>query len=641
MCLRIVSKSLFLPSSLPLHKTHSKEIQHMFLQKQKISKPFCFMLLLLAIFALTCLRPAHAVDPRLGDQLYTLRAQDTADIREILQNIVSRQGMSLVLSPEVNGKFSRAGKFKTRELFDQIIRDFSLLPYFDGSVTYIYAAQEVQSRTFALSPDSVAKVIGTMSQMRITDSRNTFRVNNNDGILFVSGAPRYVADVAELVRATQSLATNSPAVIRFFPLKYAWANDETITFNNREIVVPGVASTLRRLIYSGGGGSAVRQGAADGAERNVAPMAEPKLRSDPSRPNPERKVLPGMPSPEETGGAVAKPVSYESNRLVNLYDSASIEADRRTNGIIIRDSVERMALYEELLKSLDVEPIQVEIQAMIVDVDLNKLKSLGVNWNVKWRNGFQGSGFSANPVTNPLDGKPNYASTALANLPFASGLNFAGILGNDKNFLLSINALAQDDAARIVSRPQVTTLANVEAVIDELQTAYVSVSSAYVTDLYRVTTGTALKVVAHPIIDGDTKKIRLFLSIEDGRFPASTPDQPAIGRTVPFVERATINTQTILFEGESLLIGGLVREKSSTDVTKIPLLGDIPVLGNLFKTQSTSKERKERLFLISPRIVPTNRTPIKDAAFIEKPSVPLIVNVPIKGPTPGDGEPKP
>jgi type III secretion protein C len=631
---------------MSFHKIHIKENQPMLPQKQKLITTF-WLAILLSMLAFASTRAAVAAEPRLGDQLYTLRAQDTTDIRDILQNILSRQGMVVVLSDQVKGKFSRAGKFKTRDLFDSIIKDFSLLPYFDGSgVVYIYSAQEVISRTFALNPASVSRVVTNMAQMRITDARNTFRVSTGDGLLFVSGAPRFIAEVEELVRATQFVSNTSPPVIRYFPLKYAWANDETISFNNREIVVAGVATTLRRLIYAGAAGGARQGGAGDAAERGTSVSTEPKLRSDPSRPNIDRKTLPGIPPVEESSGAGNKPVSYEPNRTAGLYDTASIEADRRTNGIIIRDSAERMQFYEELLKSLDVEPVQVEIQAMIVDVDLNKLKKLGVNWAVKWRK--EGFGFntdSRNPNLRPDEAPngrtPNYTATTLSNLPFASGLNFAGILGGADNFLYSINALAQDDAARVVSRPQVTTLSNVEAVIDELQTAYVSVAGSYSTDLYRVTTGTALKVVAHPIIDGNTKKIRLFLSIEDGRFPDKFPDQPALGRTIPFVEKATINTQTILFEGESLLIGGLVREKSSSDVVKVPLLGDIPFLGNLFKNTTTSRERKERLFLISPRIVATNRTPVSDAAFIEKPAVPPIVNRPLVGPTPGDGEPKP
>jgi type III secretion protein C len=626
-----------------IHKIHTKENLAMLTQKQKLFAPYCFAVLF-TLLAVASVRPAAAAEPRLGDQLYTLRAQDTTDIRDILQNILSRQGMVVVLSDQVKGKFSRAGKFKTRELFDSIIRDFALLPYFDGSgVVYIYSGQEVISRTFALNPASVSRVITNMAQMRITDSRNTFRVNNADGILFVSGAPRYIAEVEELVRATQFVSNTSPPVIRYFPLKYAWANDETISFNNREIVVAGVATTLRRLIYAGVAGGMRQGGTGDAAERGggaMAPVAEPKLRSDPNRPNVDRKTLPGMPPAEDISSGAAKPVAYEQSRTGGLYDSASIEADRRTNGIIIRDAAERMQFYEELLKSLDVEPVQVEIQAMIVDVDLNKLKSLGVNWAVKWRR--EGFGFNTNAVPNLRpDGTPNYNSSTLASLPFASGLNFAGILGGADNFLYSINALAQDDAASIVSRPQVTTLSNVEAVIDELQTAYVSVAGSYATDLYRVTTGTALKVVAHPIFDNNTKKIRLFLSIEDGRFPDKFPDQPALGRTIPFVEKATINTQAILFEGESLLIGGLVREKSSSDVVKVPLLGDIPFVGNLFKNTKTSRERKERLFLISPRIVAANRTPVADASFLEKPAVAPLVNRPLIGPTPGDGEPKP
>ena len=73
------------------------------------------------------------------------------------------------------------------------------------------------------------------------------------------------------------------------------------------------------------------------------------------------------------------------------------------------------------------------------------------------------------------------------------------------------------------------------------------------------------------------------------------------------VERSSINTQALIVAGESLLIGGMVRERTSEGVQKVPFLGDIPVLGNLFKTTNNVAERVERLFLISPRLVPARR----------------------------------
>ncbi|HEY8878611.1 MAG TPA: EscC/YscC/HrcC family type III secretion system outer membrane ring protein, partial [Roseateles sp.] len=71
---------------------------------------------------------------------------------------------------------------------------------------------------------------------------------------------------------------------------------------------------------------------------------------------------------------------------------------------------------------------------------------------------------------------------------------------------------------------------------------------------------------------------------------------------LPIVERSGINTQALISEGESLLIGGMVRDSSTAGVDKVPLLGDIPVLGNLFKTQRKGGQRIERMFLITPRL---------------------------------------
>ena len=72
--------------------------------------------------------------------------------------------------------------------------------------------------------------------------------------------------------------------------------------------------------------------------------------------------------------------------------------------------------------------------------------------------------------------------------------------------------------------------------------------------------------------------------------------------TLPVVNRSSVNTQALIFEGESLLVGGIVRESTTSDETKVPFLGDLPVIGALFRTRGTSTGRVERLFLIQPRL---------------------------------------
>ena len=401
-------------------------------------------------------------------------------------------------------------------------------------------------------------------------------------------------------------------MVRFFPLKFAWASDVTITYNNKDIVLPGVATTLRRLMNLGSSRSIA---VFDAIER-PAQNTETKLRGQGMRSEGRASRGPADPtidSPASVDAMVtSRPSAADITRSVGGFDSASVEADRRTNGILVRDSVERMQSYEELIRSLDVEPMQVEIQAMIIDVDQNKLDELGVGWG--------GRSGGTNPrTTGSFNVKPNSRGISLGLPGQVGGVNISGILTGDGKFNATLSALAETGAARVVSRPQIVTLANVEAILEAKETVYVRVAGAYDVDLFRVNAGTSLKVVPHFIGDGDNRKVRLFITIEDGVI-----SPPAVGagpETPPVVNEARVSTQVILMEGESLLLGGLTREKTNRGVTKIPILGDIPYLGSLFKYQTNSSERRERLFLISPRLVPANRVPVKDTAFIEKPSV--------------------
>ena len=146
------------------------------------------------------------------------------------------------------------------------------------------------------------------------------------------------------------------------------------------------------------------------------------------------------------------------------------------------------------------------------------------------------------------------------------------------------------------------TLSNVEALYDTTKSFYVKVQGRNEVDLFRVEAGTTLRVTPHVFKEGNDVRIKLLVQIEDGDF-----DFERSVDTMPTVNRSAINTQALIMAGESLLIGGMTREKSSEGVTKVPFLGDIPVLGNLFKTTERGGEHKERLFLISPRLVPARR----------------------------------
>lgn len=247
-----------------------------------------------------------------------------------------------------------------------------------------------------------------------------------------------------------------------------------------------------------------------------------------------------------------------------------------------------MEEYARLIAALDIEPEQIEIEATIIDLNTDRLRELGVNWRVQGSDAAGGFG-DGTPLDREL-------------VPGGDGLNegtggiVSLVLGDSTQFLSRIRALEEQGAARVVSKPHVMTLSNVEALLNTSSTFFVRVASREDVDLFNVSVGTTLRVTPHVFESASGTRIKLRVNVQDG----STTDRSV--DDIPIVERSTINTQALIDEGESLLIGGLVREFDGNGISKVPVLGDIPVLGVLFRNTSQATSRLERMFLITPRV---------------------------------------
>src|SRR5437764_703688 len=205
----------------------------------------------------------------------------------------------------------------------------------------------------------------------------------------------------------------------------------------------------------------------------------------------------------------------------------------------------RLPRYEQLIAALDVEPQSLEIEATIIDVNTDRARDLGIDW--RWNNAGHGL-----QVGNPAAPAPTRGGVASV------------VLGSLGQFFARINALQTEGAARVVSSPQVVTLSDVEAVFDNSSTFYVRVAGREQVDLFNVSVGTSLRVTPHVFRDQDRTRIKLMVNVEDGNVTGRSVDQ------IPIVDRSTINTQALIAEGESLLIGGMVRDSESSSVDKVP-----------------------------------------------------------------------
>jgi type III secretion protein C len=469
-------------------------------------------------------------------------------------------------------------------------------------------------RTFPLGRARAQQAIRTASELGMIDGRNRLRVAS-DGTLVASGVPRFLDQVSEIARSARGTVSEeaggggfapapgrrvregredaaAPLEFRVFYLRHARAEDTTIVSGGREVRIPGLATILRGLVMD---------------PREQAMLAT-GYGSRALRPTANRLRGQGLDSIGGSDGVLGLPPAGYLAAMEEIVpmagpDTVRIEANPALNALIVRDSRARLRAYEGLIRALDIEPQLVQVEATIIDINTSKLRELGIDWRLASGgvNILFGSGNAGDLALTP-DFAINRRDNALAITPAQAGLSISTIIGSGREFLGRISALEQKGAARIVSRPQVMTVSNVEAVFDRTRTFYVRVAGREEVDLFNVTVGTVLRINPHVVPAPDGARIQLLVQVEDGQLSAT---EAVDG--LPIVDRAGVSTRAIIIDGESLLLGGQTIDSEFDAERRIPLLGDIPVIGNLFRNRRRSGERVERLFMITPRLLPVAR----------------------------------
>jgi type III secretion system outer membrane ring protein len=250
---------------------------------------------------------------------------------------------------------------------------------------------------------------------------------------------------------------------------------------------------------------------------------------------------------------------------ISRSSNVRIVAYPETNSLLLKGTVEQIRLVRNLVKALDEEKRHVELALWIIDLQKDELDQLGVNWQ------------GAFHIGNQLAGTLNAFSTL-----------------EGSQFIASILALARENKAQIVSRPVLLTQENTPAMFDNNRTFYTPLIAERAVELQNVTYGTLVHVLPRFTAKDE---IELSLNIEDGSEIADSNNQSGL----PTVGRTRISTVARVPKGKSLLIGGYTRDESTRGLGKIPLLGDIPFLGEIFRYRRSLSKNTVRVFLIQPR----------------------------------------
>jgi type IV pilus assembly protein PilQ len=304
-----------------------------------------------------------------------------------------------------------------------------------------------------------------------------------------------------------------------------------------------------------------------------------------------------------------------------LSTRGSVAVDERTNTLLLQDTADRLADIRRLVATLDIPVRQVLIESRIVVVNDDFTRELGArvgyttaqsNGNGIWTTAANATGTDqiigsalANRTTGGGLITPPQGSTAAnryaVNLPVASpaGSFALGILGSNYIVDLELSAAQSEQRAEVISSPRVITANQKEATIEQgTEIPYQQSASSGATTISFKKAVLSLKVT--PQITPDN---RIILDLDVKKDTIGTITVQSGGVNVPSIDTREIATQVLVNDGQTVVLGGILETTHRNNSQKVPYLGDIPVLGNLFKTTTKENDKDELLIFVTPKIV--------------------------------------
>ena len=495
-----------------------------------------------------------------------------------LGEFASNFSLSLSLQPGLGGTVN--GRFNARNPTDFISRlagVYGFTWYTHAGTLYVSKASDTVTRSLTVPGASLGSLRQALLDLGVLEPRFGWGELADQGVVMVSGPPSYVKLVEATLDQLPPAASAQQVVV--FRLRHASAEDRVILYRDREITQPGLATVLRNLVGNRAVGGA------------VASEAPARAGAGASSDSGGTSASTGPSAAGATGSAGNRAATTSSRRTEGRGQAPSIQSDPRLNALVVQDGPDRIPMYARLIQQLDVPTALIEIEAMIIDINSDKARDLGINW--AGRAGDRtAAGFGA------LAQQPQSGTLSIVHASSGNTINSGSLAVNAGTYLISqIRMLETNGDARVQSRPSVLTSDNTGALLDLSETFYVKLQGERVATLTPVTAGTTLRVTPRVVDDGGNRVVQLTVDIEDGQIADRQVD------SLPTVARSTVSTQAIVRQDEALVIAGHSSDRNIESDQRVPFLGDLPGVGVLFSNRSRSVQRRERLFLIKPRIV--------------------------------------
>ncbi|MBW3897770.1 type IV pilus secretin PilQ [Neisseria meningitidis] len=293
------------------------------------------------------------------------------------------------------------------------------------------------------------------------------------------------------------------------------------------------------------------------------------------------------------------------NRNTLVSGRGSVLIDPATNTLIVTDTRSVIEKFRKLIDELDVPAQQVMIEARIVEAADGFSRDLGVKFGAtgkkKLKNDTSAFGWGVN---SGFGGDDKWGAETKINLPITAAANSISLVRAISSGALNLELSASESLSKTktLANPRVLTQNRKEAKIEsgyEIPFTVTSIAnggSSTNTELKKAVLG--LTVTPNITPDG-----QIIMTVKINK---DSPAQCASGnQTILCISTKNLNTQAMVENGGTLIVGGIYEEDNGNTLTKVPLLGDIPVIGNLFKTRGKKTDRRELLIFITPRIMGT------------------------------------
>ncbi|HVC01504.1 MAG TPA: type II secretion system secretin GspD [Steroidobacteraceae bacterium] len=571
-----------------------------------------------------------------------------ADLSQIIQAVSEVTGKNFIVDPRVNAKVTMLSSTPMSpaafyQAFLSVLQVYGYVAVPAGNVIKIipnidereYPSEDLPRNVNSTSDELVTQVITVknISAAQLVPLLRPLIPQYGQLAAYPGGNMLIISDrasnVARIIRIVRRMDEDSNEPFELIPLHNASANDVVRTVNqlSQGAVAQGAAAVhivadertnsvllsgdkamrlrMKALILTldlpmkSGGDTRVRYLHYADAEKLAA-----KLRGQASA---SEKASAGSPL---VGAAAA------AGGGANFGHDVTIWADEPTNALVITAPPKTMKSLMKVIDKLDIRRAQVQVRAIIVEIDITKNSNLGVQWIIDGVNSNTLAGVSNLPTTGGVSivdlaaAAAGKTLSAISGSALGTGVSLAVGRYNKNsgtNFAALLQALRSDGASNIISTPSVITMNNEAAEVKVTQEIPI-VTGSYATSTQSVNgttspfqtiqqeqVGTILKVTPH-INEGNS--VQLKISQED-----SSPGAVLPGTTEISTNKRAIKTTVLVQNGGIVVLGGLISDTVNESEDRIPLLGRIPLIGALFRSRGGSHEKKELMVFIQPTIL--------------------------------------